>query len=229
MGKLQVIFILTTATLSGKFVLRNSSISQVEKGFIMKEYQKIRNLLKEKKLKLTALHKRITQVFGENAVTYRTLQRIIAGQTKASASSLYQVCVGLGITLRGLKAGSEKEDSLPAVVRRAYPLGFYVYNEKTQGKILADPESGPRILKLVLKPKGATKTEQTSGSKEDRLRWVYCLKGEVTCVIEGRKYLLKRGDSLSFDGRLKHSLANETRKTSACLILQKKSSKNPIH
>lgn len=186
----------------------------------MKEYQKIKNILKEKKLKLTALHKRLKQVFGENAVTYRTLQRIIAGATKASASSLYQVCVGLGITLRELKAESEKEDSLATLVRRAYPLGFYVYNEKVKGEILTDTKKGLRILKLTFKPKGVTKPEQTTDNERKLLGWVYCLKGEITCTIENKKYLLKRGDSLSFDGTLKHQFANETRKNALCLILQ---------
>ncbi len=49
--------------------------------------------------------------------------------------------------------------------------------------------------------------------------FVYCLDGQVTCVIDGKKYKLSTGDSLLFDASLPHHWENIRTDPSRLLVL----------
>lgn len=186
----------------------------------MELHKHIKRMLKEKGLKLVDLQKRIRTSFGEKAVTYRTLQRIIAGQTKGNDLSLYQICMGLGITLRDLKENGGGKNTRAVLIRKKNPHGLYLYNPDAYGEILTPTHSPFAALKLILKPKAKTKVENDSQGQTQYTKWINVQKGEIICLVENEKYLLKKGDSLTFDSSLSHSFENHSSKTASCIIIQ---------
>lgn len=186
----------------------------------MKLHKRIKYLREEKGLKLIELHQRMKASFGEQAVTYRTLQRIQAGHTKASGFSLYQICMGLGVTLRDVKESSEEETSSVQCTRQNNSQGLYIYGPEAYAEILTSSKIDFVALKLMLKPGTKTKTESDPQGQTKFTKWVYVQKGEITCLVDGNKYILKKGDSLAFDSRLKHCFQNHSSKTANCLLIQ---------
>ena len=69
----------------------------------MKIYEKIGLLLKERKLKLKPLHRKIQELFGEQAIAYLTLYRTVKGVTKVRESSLFQIATSLGMSPAEIK------------------------------------------------------------------------------------------------------------------------------
>jgi len=69
----------------------------------MKLHEKITQLRKERGLKIKDLHDKLKEIFGDKALSYRTLLRIEKGYTDGRGSSLYQICLGLGILLKELR------------------------------------------------------------------------------------------------------------------------------
>jgi uncharacterized cupin superfamily protein len=49
--------------------------------------------------------------------------------------------------------------------------------------------------------------------------FIYCLDGEVTCIVAGREYNLSPGDSLLFDARAAHHWLNAHPTPSKLLVL----------
>ena len=188
-------------------------------------HEKIRKMRKEKGLSLTDLEKRLVEIFGKKALRYNTLYRIEKGLRQARISSLSQICIGLGISLKELKAGTEEEKlSLVDIFRKQDELAQYVYSQKAYAHILTAEKQSFFALRLVLEPGGKTKLEQDPIELGKFQKWVYGLKGRITCLIGQEKYLLKKDDALCFESNLPHSLENNTLQKAACLIIQ-----NPKH
>lgn len=82
--------------------------------------------------------------------------------------------------------------------------------EKTRGfvykRILAnDIKNLPVDIVLLELKRGA---KRQSLVKTEAYEYKYIIKGSVQYLIDGKKYILKEGDSLFFDGRLGHTLSN---------------------
>ena len=73
----------------------------------MKLNEKIKQIRQDKGLSLKELHRLMLNDFKEGTVTYRTLQRIEAGDTDGKGSSLHQICTALGLSLSELKKDTE--------------------------------------------------------------------------------------------------------------------------
>ncbi len=190
----------------------------------MKLHEKITHIRKEKGLKLQDLHRRLQEIFGDRALSYRTLQRIEKGQTDGRGSSLYQICLGLGITLKELREGTEDGFTLADLVRRSKRQGRYIYNEKSYAEILTGLGIRFIALELVLEAGGKTKIEKDPVDEGKFEKFVYVIKGKITCIIKEKRFILKRGDCLTFDSRLPHSFQNETSSQARCIVIQ-----NPRH
>jgi len=185
----------------------------------MKLYEKIKNLRKEKKLKLTELHRRIQAIFENKALTYRTLQRIENGQTDSKTSSLYQICLGLGINFKDLYEGVE-EDLKAKYIKKNESQGKYIYNKDACAEILTDSKVEFLALRLLLQPEGKTKPEEDPKEEIKFKKWVYVLRGELTCIVGDQKFIIKKDDSLSFDSSLTHHFENNSAGETHCLIIQ---------
>ena len=191
----------------------------------MKLHDKIREIRKEKGLSLTALEQRLKEIFGNKALRYNTLYRIEKGLRDARISSLSQICIGLGISLKELKEGTEEEKfSLVDFIKKRDRIAQYVYSEKAYAQILTKEKEPFLGLRLMLGPGGKTKLEQDPVELGKFEKWVYGLKGKVTCVIGQERYALKKDEVICFESTLPHSFENNTPQKASCIVIQ-----NPKH
>jgi transcriptional regulator with XRE-family HTH domain len=71
------------------------------------------------------------------------------------------------------------------------------------------------IVRLELK-RGAKRQALV---KTEAYEYKYILKGSVQYLIDGKKYILREGDSLFFDGRLGHTLSNAGKREAHILVV----------
>jgi len=81
-------------------------------------------------------------------------------------------------------------------------------------------------LEVVLEPGGETTIEKNPEIGEKFEKWVYALKGKVTCVVRNVKYTLDKGDCLSFDSSITHSIENDTSARACCIVIQDPATSN---
>ena len=198
----------------------------------MKMHEKIKKIRKQKELNLKELHRLIVNDFKEGAITYRTLQRIEAGDTDSKGSSLHQIGTALGITLSELKKDTEEENRPVDLVKKNKRLGKYIFNEKTYAELLMRQNRNFMAIELVFGPEGKTRLEQDPGAdaeNEDSLgtignkkfeKYIYCLKGKVNCFVDKDKYMLRKGDGLSFGSWRPHWFENPSKSESRCIVFQ---------
>ena len=191
----------------------------------MKLHDKIRQVRKQKGLSLTALEQRLKEIFGNKALRYNTLYRIEKGLRDARITSLSQICIGLDISLKELKEGSEEEKlSFVDTIKKRDKVAQYVYSEKAYAQILSKEKQSFLGLRLNLGSGGKTKLEQDPVELGRFEKWVYGLKGKVTCVIGQERFILTKDEVLCFESTIPHSFENNTPQKASCLIIQ-----NPKH
>ena len=191
----------------------------------MKLNEKIRQTRREKGLSLLNLEQRLKEIFGSNALRYNTLYRIEKGLRDARISSLSQICIGLGISLKELKEGTEEEKpSLVEHIKRRDRIAQYIYSQDAQSEILTREKQPFLALRLNLGPQGKTKIEQDPVELGKFEKWVYGLKGTITCIIGQEKHNLKKDECLMFESTMPHYFENNTAQKAVCLIIQ-----NPKH
>ncbi len=187
----------------------------------MKLFEKIKLIRKEKKIKLRSLHRRLREIFGEKALEYNTLYRIEKGYSEIRGSSLHQICTGLGITLKELKEGTEDESRLAQVISRHKREDRYVYDQKAYAQMLSSMERKLLALELNLSGGGKTRLEQDPVTEEKFEKWIYVLQGKITVYIGTQKYILLKGDALSFESSIPHYFENAlVSKKARCIIVQ---------
>lgn len=193
----------------------------------MKLHEKIKEIRKKKELSLKELHRQILNNFKEGAVTYRTLQRIESGDTDGKGSSLHQISTALNISLAELKKDTEEETKPVDFIKRNKRLGRYVYNERAFAQILVRQNRNFMVNELILRPGGKTRLEQDPQEITDFEKYVYCLKGQVVCFIGQDKFVLRKGDGLSFKSTMPHWFENlsirkkaGTQSEARCLVFQ---------
>jgi transcriptional regulator with XRE-family HTH domain len=214
----------------------------------MKLHEKIQQIRKENGLSLKELHRLILNDFKDGAITYRTLQRIEAGDTDGKGSSLHQISTALGISLSELKKDTEEENRPVDFIKRNRRLGRYVFNERAYAELLMRQNRNFMATELKLKPQGKTKLEQDPEPRLDEEKveqikhilkdmhlqetivgdyrilrfekYVYCLKGSIACYIGKDRYVMRKGDGISFESSLPHWFENQNKTESRCLIIQ---------
>lgn len=218
----------------------------------MKLHEKIKKIRTERDLTLKELHEMIASEFREKAVSYKTLLRIEAGDTDGRATTLHQISTALGMSLSELKRDTEEENRPVDFIRKYSRLGKYVFNESAYTELLMRQNRNFMATELVLAPGGKTKferdpdllldettieklkevllglSEQAPALEEYDIlkfeKYVYCLRGTITCYIGEDKYVLRYGDGLSFNSTLRHWFENNSKNEARCLIIQ-----NPRH
>jgi len=189
--------------------------------YYVKLHEKIIQIRQEKGLKIMDLHHKLKETFKKKALSYRTLLRIEKGETDGRGSSLYQICVGLGITLKELQEGTEQDTSVADFSPRNRRQGRYTYNKKAYAEILTGPSRLFLAMEVVLLPEGKTSIEKDPNSEEIYEKMVYVTRGKILCIVDNVKFPLGKGDSLSFKSSLPHSLENNSSRKSHCIIFQK--------
>lgn len=191
----------------------------------MKLHEKIRDIRKNiSKLSLKEFHQRLVDIFGDKALTYYSLCRLEKGYREAiRIKSLYQICTGLGISLKELKEGTEQEESrIVNIIRGSErPDNRYIYNEKAIAEIVSSRNIKFLAMELTLLPEGATKKEEDPIDVNRFEKLVIVLQGEVVCYIGEEKHSIKKGDTLSFASNIPHYFENPSKKIKArCIIIQ---------
>lgn len=179
----------------------------------MKIYEKIKILLKEKGWNLTLLHKEIADLFEENAITYLTLHRTLAGKTNLRESTLHQIAAALGKTPKEIREGTDEEEK---VTHYSYNKKAYLEMEINNLKILT--------AKLTLLPGAKTATEQDPPEHGDFIKWLYGLKGELNCVVTTengpQRHIIRKDESFYFYSTHPHYFENPAGKKAVCLLIQ---------
>ena len=76
----------------------------------MKLGDKIRQIRKDvKKINLKDLHEKLTVIFGNHAISYKSLVRIENNQLDGRLKSIHQIACGLDMEVKELLAGTERE------------------------------------------------------------------------------------------------------------------------
>ncbi|NLE64968.1 MAG: hypothetical protein GX606_03515 [Elusimicrobia bacterium] len=174
---------------------------------------KIKDTIRQRRLTLTEVHRRIASLFEDQAIAYMTLYRTVTGKTVLRESTLYQIASALDLRPDELKAGTDRAD-----IR-----SIYRHNEKA---FLEMREERMPFLagRLVLLPGGRTQEEQDPEGKGVFTKWVYLLQGRVFCVIrypDGEKEtFLRRNDSLAFDSTRPHFFENRSERKASLIVVQ---------
>jgi transcriptional regulator with XRE-family HTH domain len=185
----------------------------------MKLHEKIKQIRKEKGLTQDELHQRIVGLFGESSITKRTLQRIETGHNDGRGASLYQICTGLDINLRTLQEGTDPDETTGYVRWDTYK-GRYVYNEKAFASLMSARDMEFLAMKLNLEPGAKTRLEKDIEGEKKAVKWVYVLKGVLTCCVEDQKYILKVRQAASFNSAKEHHFENNSNRKAVGLVIQ---------
>lgn len=187
--------------------------------------EKIRQIRKEKGLSLTELEQRLVAIFGKKSLRYNTLYRIEKGIRDPRISSLSQICIGLGISIKELKENTEEEKfSLVTIIKRRDKIAQYIHSEKAQAQILSSDKQAFLSLRLILTPGGKTKVEQDPIELGKFEKWIYGLKGKITCFVGQEKHVIAKDEVITFQSTIPHHFENNTSKKASCIIIQ-----NPKH
>jgi transcriptional regulator with XRE-family HTH domain len=194
----------------------------------MKLHEKIRDIRKNiAKLTLKEFHEKLVGIFGERALTYHSLCRLEKGRRDSiRLRSLYQISTGLGVSLKDLMAGTDKEGSkIVSIIRRKdRSNNEYIYNENAVAEILSPHNIRFLVMELLLRPMGATREErdppvQDAANSFEKL--IIMLQGQIHVYAGKENHLIKKGDSLSFASSLPHHFENRSHNTKArCMIIQ---------
>ncbi len=191
----------------------------------MKLGEKIRQIRIERGLSLSDLEERLKDIFGNKALRYNTLYRIEKGLRDARISSLSQICIGLEISLKEIKKGTEEEKySLVDHIKKREKIAKYVYSQHAQAEILSKEKQPFLALRLVLNPGGKTNLEQDPIELGRFEKWVYGLKGKISCAVGQEKFILGKDEVVCFESNIPHYFENNTLQKASCIIVQ-----NPKH
>jgi len=191
----------------------------------MKLHEKIRDLRKNAlKLSLKEFHEKLVDIFGDKALTYYSLCRLEKGYREdIRLKSLYQICTGLGFSLKELKEGTEREESkIVNIIRSsAKDSNKYIYNEKAIAEILSSRNIKFLAMELSLLPGGKTKKEEDPVDLNRFEKLIIMLQGEILAHIGSEEHRIKKGDTLSFASNIPHYFENPSKKIKTrCIIIQ---------
>lgn len=192
----------------------------------MKIGTNIKKIRKEQRLKRSDLVKKLCFTYGDNALGYRTIQRIERGENlKERLSSLLQLAYVLGVDLNQFYKGTEYEDksqleesAKEARITRAKARGgTFRYSDKAVLEIVSPKNSGYMSMLLELDPNSKTKQDQ---DPEGTIKFIFVIAGEITVVIEELDRTLYKGDSIQLNSHRPHHFENKSKRKATAILWQ---------
>jgi len=181
-------------------------------------HEKITHIRKTKKISRAALHRKIVEKYGKNAISYRTIKRIEEGSTSGRVSSTHQICSGLDIRPQELFKDIEIETK---PLKKGQNYARYLGYPGVKIEILSKPEEDAiLLLKLTLEPNGQTKPEQDPAREIKYRKIIYVLSGKVKCLINNIEYILRKDESYTFDSTQEHYFINNSASKTRFLLIQ---------
>jgi transcriptional regulator with XRE-family HTH domain len=154
----------------------------------------------------------VAQALGVSA---SLVSQVEIGKTQPSVSTLYAMANLLDVSLDELlgrePAGSAapvREADAAAVVQRS---GAYPVIEMENGvrwEKLASTPGGPADALLVTYQPGASSSVEGRLMRHAGVEYAYLLEGELTLQLEFDEFVLRAGDSMSFDSMRPHLFSN---------------------
>lgn len=168
---------------------------------------RIRAIRKQRGLTIRALAERCQ-------ISPNTLSLIENERTSPSIRTLGQLAQGLGVHLSMFLEPGPPEQAV--VYQRQ---GQRTLTRFTNGTIenLGDglPPLGAEPILVTLETHKTTPEDVSHAGRE----FVYCIEGEIACIIGGTRYPLSVGDSLLFDASNHHRWENTCSQPSRLLVL----------
>lgn len=191
----------------------------------MKLNEKIRHLRRDVLgLSLKEFYQKLVAIFGDNALTYYSLCRLEKGhRAEIRMRSLYQICAGLGISLKELKEGTDEQESriVSILSHKERSMNKYVYNEKAVAEIISPRSLSFLAMELSIAPQGVTKPESDPIETSKFEKLIVVLNGELLVHVGKETHKVKRGDSISFASNIIHYFENPSASRPArCLVVQ---------
>ena len=192
----------------------------------MKIGENVLRIRKEKGLRRSALVKRLRFIYGDNAIDYRTIERIERGDmAKGRLSSLLQIADALDVKVEDLYKGTEYEDREiveekleEAYITRAKAAGGYFNYSKNASIEIVSPEKSPYIMFLLrLGQGGQTKLEQ---DPEGTIKYLYIFKGQIKVIVGNIERTLYKGDSIEINSFKPHYFQNTSKQKAMGLLYQ---------
>lgn len=192
----------------------------------MKIGENILRIRQGQNLKRSALVNRLRFIYDDNAIDYRTIERIERGDmAKGRLSSLLQLADALGVNVADFYKGTEYEDKAgseekleEAYITRADARGGIFNYSKDASIEIVSPDKSPYIVfLLVLEPGGQTKLEQ---DPLETIKFLFIIKGELRVSVGNIKRTLHKGDSIQINSNKPHYFANTSRKIATALLYQ---------
>jgi transcriptional regulator with XRE-family HTH domain len=148
------------------------------------------------------------------------ISQIENNRTIPSLMVLIDIIRALNLDLNGFFKDIAPPSRAKVIVKRAKDYQkFQKENAKgfVYSRILTrDVKNIPVDIVLLTLKKGARRQIQV---KTDAFEYKYIMKGSIEYMIDNKKYLLTEGDSLFFDGRLEHTLANTGKSEAQILVV----------
>ncbi|HPN73313.1 MAG TPA: XRE family transcriptional regulator [Candidatus Omnitrophota bacterium] len=166
----------------------------------MKIGPKIRSYRKEKGMTLGELSQR-------TGVALATLSRMENGKMSGTVKSHGAICKALGISISDLYR--EIEDSSKTIE----PGRDKKSPEKVEGsgkiryELLVARSAGKKMVPTLLRISPGKRT-QPERDRPGTEKFLYILRGNIEADISGKKYPMKKGDSLYFESSLRHLFHN---------------------
>ena len=192
----------------------------------MKIGENILNIRKEKGLRRSALLKKLRFIYGENAIDYRTIERIERGDmAKGRLSSLLQIANALDVDIAEFYKGTEYEDKtgIEERLEEAYITrtekrgGIFKYNDRASIEIVSPEKSNYIVFYLRLEPNSKTKLEQ---DPEGTIKFLFVSNGDITVSVGNIERTLYKGDTIQISSSKPHYFENKSKKKSSGILYQ---------
>lgn len=192
----------------------------------MKIGENVIRVRKEKNLRRATLVKRLRYIYGDNAIGYRTIERIERGDiAKGRLSSLLQLADAMDVDIEEFYKGTDYEDKTKQeeldneiyIIKSNARGGIFRYNEKASVEILSPEGSSYVSLLLSLDPGAKTKLEQ---DPPGTIKFLFIINGEIRIVVGNLERVLREGDSMQFNSYKPHYFENRTKKKALALLHQ---------
>ena len=178
---------------------------------------KIRQLIKDNGYKTVKdFYLKLKEIYGKSCINRSTLTRLLKDQVEVRERTLNQIAIILNVKTSSLREGTNAEISADTSTTTSFR-----FNDKASLRILK--KGLPfGVEQLSLKTEGRTADMQDDINAKESLKWIYILVGKINVVIkkdDGWDIIaLHKSQSMDFDARKLHYIANASKSTSMCLI-----------
>lgn len=178
----------------------------------MKVGPRIRELRKEQGITLVALA-------ASADVDAATLSRIENSKMTGTIESHMQLCHALGVPLSQLYGSVDgSDDRVQVHSQRDAAEVFHHHSGRSSLQLLTSDVMKKKMMPALvhIQPGGKTHPERTRSGTE---KFVYVLSGPIEANIDKKISVLRKGDSIYFDGALPHTLRNLGQREGRCLVV----------